>query len=191
MSTGRRAALGPGRVARVPAKSGREPVRRGGASGDNGGNTTRGARVVPGGVPVRTHYAVTRRRGEEPPDLLRLDAGSGEKATPVFLSGWSAHNFVFSNGLEREWRVRGYSPDELASLLVAPRAGVDWVLFDPPSPPGPTDAPTTLTHRENFLEYLLAYPRPSRPDPSLGETTERDAREPANARTPGRGPNAR
>lgn len=136
---------------------------------EGGGRATRDARAFSsGGGNGRPHYVVTRRHGEEAPELLRVELGSGEKALLVFFSGWSAHNFVFSNGLEREWRVGERSPGELRSLLAAPLARVDWVLLDPPVRFATKDASPSVTHRGNFLEYLGAHRTPSRSNSYLG-----------------------
>lgn len=131
---------------------------------ERGGSATGDARAFYGGGNGGSHYVVMRRHGDEAPDLLRVDLGSGKKALLVFFSGWSAHNFVFSNGLEREWRVGERSPGELRSLLAAPLDRVDWVLLDPPARLAGSDASASVTHLGNFLEYLRAYRTPSRPD---------------------------
>lgn len=137
-----------------------------------------------GGGTGRSHYVVTRRHDEEVPDLLRVDVGSGEKALPVFFSGWSAHNFVFSNNLEREWRVGERSPGELQSLLVTLLAHIDWVLLDPPVRLPAGGASATLTHRGNFLAYLGGVPGDPNPtggnpggDPASGSRQARGSRE--------------
>lgn len=108
---------------------------------------------------------VGRRRGEGAPDLLRVELGSGGQALPVFLSAWSAHNFVFSNRLEREWRVEERPPGELASAFAGSLAHVDWVLLDPPARLRTKDASARLTPRGDFLEYLGACRAPSSLDP--------------------------
>ena len=102
------------------------------------------------------HY-VLAREGNQGPVLLRLPLGFDEEALAVFASEMASQSFALSNALGHEWRTKICSAGELASWLLGPYMGTEWVLLDPlPGYLAAGDTPTNLTRWEDFLDYLLA-----------------------------------
>lgn len=109
----------------------------------------------PAGHPVLLQY-VLAQEGNKGPVLFSLRLGFDEEALVVFSSGRAAQGFALSNALGQEWRTRICSAGELASWLLGPYVGTEWVLLDPL--PGCLAAGKTaknLTRWDDFLDYLL------------------------------------
>ncbi len=115
--------------------------------------------VLPGRRrPVRLHYVVGRD-GEKGLELLRMPLEEMEEGEvlPVFSAGWAARGYLFAEAPGGGWYVRASTPGELASLLLSRCAGVEWVALDPrPGPCSGAEA-ATVTPRESFVDYLLAF----------------------------------
>jgi hypothetical protein len=105
--------------------------------------------------PVLLQY-VLAREGNKRPVLFSLPLGFDEEALVVFSSGRAAHSFALANALGQEWRTKICSAGELASWLLGPYMGTEWVLLDPlPKYLAAGDTSTNLTRWEDFLDYLL------------------------------------
>lgn len=104
---------------------------------------------------VLLHYVIARH-GDNAPQLYHTLLGFGEETLPVFSSWKAAQNFAISNAVGQEWHVRETSAGELASLLLSPCAGTDWVLLDPLARRlSVGDAAENLMSRERFVDYIL------------------------------------
>ena len=120
-----------------------------------GGRKRRGlATGVPERSPARLHYVVARD-GEKGLEVLRVPLGANGEALPVFSAGWAARGYLFAEAPGGGWYVRTYTPGELASLLVGPCAGVEWVALDPRPGPRREGEASTVMPWENFVDYLL------------------------------------
>ena len=109
----------------------------------------------PAGHPVLLQY-VLAREGNKGPVLFSLPLRFDEEALVVFSSGRAAQSFALSNALGHEWRTKICSAGELASWLLGPYMGTEWVLLDPLlGCLAAGDTPTNLTRWEDFLDYLL------------------------------------
>jgi hypothetical protein len=109
----------------------------------------------PAGHPVLLQYVLAREVNKSPV-LFSLPLGFDEEALVVFSSGRAAQSFAVSNALRQEWRTKICSAGELASWLLGPYMGTEWVLLDPlPGCLAAGDIPTNLTSWEDFLGYLL------------------------------------
>jgi hypothetical protein len=88
--------------------------------------------------------------------LFSLPLRFDEEALVVFSSGRAAQSFALSNALGHEWRTKICSAGELASWLLGPYMGTEWVLLDPlVGCLAAGDTPTNLKCWEDFLDYLL------------------------------------
>ena len=107
------------------------------------------------GHPVLLQY-VLAREANKGPVLFSLPLDFDEEALAVFSSGRTAQSFALSSVLTQEWRTRICSAGELASLLLGPYVGTEWVLLDPlPGCLAVGNTLTNLTRWEDFLDYLL------------------------------------
>jgi hypothetical protein len=125
-----------------------------------GGNQRRGLTTgVPERSPAPLHYVVIRH-GDEGLEVLRIPLEGKGRVLPVFSAGWAARGYLFAEAPGGGWYVKACSPGKLASLLVGPCAGVEWVALDPrPGQRREGDAATVMP-RENFVDYLLGITRP-------------------------------
>jgi len=109
----------------------------------------------PAGHPVLLQYVLAREENKGSV-LFSLPLGFDEEALVVFSSERAAQSFALSNVLGKEWCTRICSAGELASLLLGPYVGTEWVLLDPlPGCLTAGNTPTNLTRWEDFLDYLL------------------------------------
>ena len=109
----------------------------------------------PARPPVLLQY-VLAREGNKGLVLFSLPLGFDEEALVVFSSGRAAQSFALSNVLGQEWRTKICSGGELASMLLGPYIGTEWVLLDPlPGCLAAGDTPTNLARWEDFVDYLL------------------------------------
>ena len=109
----------------------------------------------PTGHPVLLQY-VLAQEGNKGPVLFSLPLGFDEEALVVFSSGRAAQSFALSNALGQEWRTRICSAGELASWLLGPYVGTEWVLLDPLlGCLAAGNTPKNLTRWDDFLDYLL------------------------------------
>ncbi len=106
--------------------------------------------------PVLLHYAIARHE-DKGLMLLHMPLRLGEEALVLFSSWEAVQNFFLSNVFSGDWYARECSAGELASLLLGPYEGIDWILFDPPSGMhlGEGDTRANLMRRKRFVDYLL------------------------------------
>ncbi len=111
---------------------------------------------LPSGCSGLVHYVIARRETtgfELPHTFFHL----GKEVLPVFSSAEAARRFLASLALSDRWHVREFSTGELVSLLCILPKRVAWV---PPNPPLgrllAEDALSQLTHRDSFIELLIA-----------------------------------
>jgi hypothetical protein len=125
-----------------------------------GGKQRRGLTTgVPERSPAPFHYVVTRD-GDKGLEVLRVPVEGKARVLPVFSAGWAARGYLFAEAPGRGWYVRTYTPGELASLLLGPCAGVEWVALDPRPGPRSGGKAVTVMPWENFVDYLLGLTRP-------------------------------
>ena len=118
------------------------------------------------GRPVLVHYAIARYGGSGL-QLLHVPVGFGEEALMIFSSSESARRYYLAHrSFLREdsggqWYARACSGGELASLLLGPYEGLEWVLLDSQQGGGSVTAGSSsnmqadLISRERFLDQLL------------------------------------
>lgn len=106
--------------------------------------------------PVLLHYAIAQYEGKGLM-LLHMPLRLGEEALMLFSSWEAAQAFFLSNIFSGDWYARGCSAGELASLLLGPYEGINWILFDPPSGKHLEEGDTraNLVSRKRFVDYLL------------------------------------
>jgi hypothetical protein len=115
------------------------------------------------GVPERRlaplHHVVARD-GDKGLEVLRVILEGKGQVLPVFSAGWAARGYLFAEAPGGGWYVKACSPGKLASLLVGPCAGIEWVALDPRPAPRHGREAATVMPRENFVDYLLGLTRP-------------------------------
>ena len=117
--------------------------------------------------PVLVHYAIARYGGSGL-QLLHVPVGFGEEALMIFSSSESArrYNLAHRSFLREvsggQWYARACSGGELASLLLGPYEGLEWVLLDSQPGGGSVTAGSSsnnmqadLISRERFVDHLL------------------------------------
>ena len=89
--------------------------------------------------------------------LLHMPLRLGKEALVLFSSWEAAQNFFLSNVFSEDWYARECAAGELASLLLGPYQGIDWILFDPPSGMhlGDGETQANLVRRKHFINHLL------------------------------------
>lgn len=114
---------------------------------------------VPEKLPVRSHHVVARD-GDKGLEVLSVPLEGKGQVLPVFSVGWAARGYLFAEAPGGGWYVRACTPGALASLLIGPCAGVEWVALDPrPGRSGGQAA--NVMPREHFVDYLLCSRAPS------------------------------
>ena len=134
-----------------------------------GGRKSRGlAPGVPERSPAPLHYVVVRH-GDKGLEVLRIRLEGKGEALPVFSAAWAARGYLFAEAPGGGWYARACTPGELASLLIGPCAGVEWVALDPK--PGRSGGPVVnVMPRKHFIDYLLCSRAPSSLRPRDFET---------------------
>jgi len=123
---------------------------------------------VPERLPARSHH-VLGRDGDKGLEVLRMPLEEKGQMLPVFSVGWAARGYLFAEAPGGGWYARACTPGELASLLIGPCAGVEWVALDPK--PGRSGGPVVnVMPRKHFIDYLLCSRAPSSLRPRDFET---------------------
>jgi hypothetical protein len=117
------------------------------------------ATSVPERLPARSHHVVARD-GDKGLEVLRVPVEGKGQVIPVFSVGWAARGYLFAEALGGGWYARACTPGELASLLIGPWAGVEWVALDPRPGRSGGEAANVMP-RKHFIDYLLCSRAPS------------------------------
>jgi hypothetical protein len=106
-----------------------------------------------GHTPLQRYLVIGHSsKGLELPDIL---SDSGEGVLPVFSSEEAAWEFLSSSSLGKSWYVKGFSGEELVSVLSAFHTKIEGVLLDPHPAGLSKDVTVSFVGRNAFVSSLL------------------------------------